>query len=373
MTWLALASLVAWIYLALLHGRFWRAGPVLTPARPARAPSVAAIVPARDEAAVIADSIGSLLAQDYAGDFRVVLVDDGSEDGTGAIARSLPGARLDIIAGTPRPPGWAGKLWAVQQGVAAAPDADWLLLTDADIVHDPLHVATLLAQAERSGADLVSEMVALNCTTRAERALIPAFVYFFQLLYPFARVNAPRSRVAAAAGGTILIRRDTLARAGGIAAIRGALIDDVALATAVKRAGGRIWLGHSALARSIRPYPDVAEIWRMIARSAYVQLRHSPLLLAGTILGLALLFVVPPAATLRGEWVGALAWAVMTATFLPTLARFGLSPLRAPLLPLAALFYMAATVGSALDHHRGRGVVWKRRAYTDRQSWGRQA
>ncbi len=365
MTWLALIALLAWLYLALLHGQFWQAGPVLAPSRPARAPSVAAVVPARDEAAVIARSIGSLLAQDYAGEFRVVLVDDGSEDGTGAIARGL-GGRLDVIEAAPRPAGWAGKLWAVQQGVAAT-DAEFLLLTDADIVHDPAHVATLMAQAERSGADMVSEMVALNCTSAAERALIPAFVFFFQLLYPFARVNDPQSRVAAAAGGTILVRRATLERVGGIATIRSALIDDVALAVRVKRAG-TISLGHSALARSIRPYPNVGDIWRMVARSAYVQLRCSPLLLIGTTLGLALLFVVPPVAALSGHWLGLAAWSVMAATFFPTLRRFRRSPLRAPLLPLVALFYMAATLGSAIDHHRGRGVVWKRRAYTERQA-----
>lgn len=367
MMWLALAAFVAWAYLALFHGRFWRAGPVLQPAEPEFAPSVAAVVPARDEAPVIAQSIGSLLAQDYAGNFRVVLVDDGSEDGTGDIARGLHGARLDVIRGTPRAPGWAGKLWAVSQGVAAASDAEWLLLTDADIVHDPRHVATLMAQAESSGADLVSEMVELNCTTPAERALIPAFVYFFQLLYPFARVNSPKSRTAAAAGGTILIRRATLEQVGGIAAVKGALIDDVALARAVKPVA-KIWLGRSGLAKSIRPYPHMRDIWRMIARSAYVQLRYSPLLLAGTILGLALLFVVPPVATLRGEWFGVFAWLVMAETFVPTLWRFRLSALRAPLLPLAGLFYMAATVGSAIDHHRGRGVMWKNRAYTERQA-----
>lgn len=367
MMWLAFAAFAGWVWLALLHGHFWRAGPVLEPAAPTVAPPVTAVVPARDEAAVIVDSVGSLLAQEYAGAFRVVLVDDGSEDGTGEIARLLAGAGVDVLSGAPRPQGWAGKLWAVAQGVAAAPDAEWLLLTDADIMHDPRHVATLMAQAERSGADLVSEMVELNCTTRAERALIPAFVYFFQSLYPFARVNNPKRHVAAAAGGTILIRRATLERIGGIAAIKGALIDDVTLAKAVKRIG-KIWLGHSALARSIRPYPNAAEIWRMIARSAYVQLRYSPLLLTGTILGLGLLFVVPPVATLRGQWFGLFAWLLMAQTFVPTLRRFRLSALRAPLLPLAALFYMAATIGSALDHHRGRGIMWKRRAYTERQA-----
>ena len=363
----AALALVAWLYLALLHGRFWQAGPVLAPAAPRAAPPVAVVVPARDEVATVATVLGSLLAQDYAGPFRVVLVDDASSDGTGRLARDLSAQRLTVLDGAARPPGWAGKLWAVHQGVAATTEP-WLLLTDADIAHDPAHLATLMAQAERSGADMVSEMVTLNCTSRAERMLIPAFVYFFQLLYPFARVNDPRSRVAAAAGGTVLIRRAAVERIGGIAAIRGALIDDVTLAGAVK-CDGAVWLGHSALARSIRPYPHVGEIWRMVARSAYVQLRFSPLLLAGTTLGLALLFVAPPLAALLAHgaacWLGVAAWAVMAATFLPTLRRFGLSPLRAPLLPAAAGFYMAATIGSALDHHRGRGVVWKQRAYTE--------
>jgi hopene-associated glycosyltransferase HpnB len=364
---LSVLALLAWLYLALLHARFWQSGPVLAPAVPGAAPAVAVIVPARDEAGTIAAALTSLASQEYAGPVHVVMVDDGSGDGTGAIARRLLTDRLSVLDGAARPPGWAGKLWAVQQGVAATAEP-WLLLTDADIVHDPAHLATLMAQAERSGADLVSEMVALNCASPAERLLIPAFVYLFQLLYPFQRVNDPRSRVAAAAGGTVLLRRAALERIGGIAAIRGALIDDVALAAAVKR-GGRIWLGHGALARSIRPYPDAADIWRMVARSAYVQLRCSPLLLAGTMLGLALVFVMPPLAAFAGHgvarWLGVAAWAMMAATFLPTLRRFRLAPARAVLLPVAAIFYMAATLGSALAHHRGHGVVWKRRAYTE--------
>jgi hopene-associated glycosyltransferase HpnB len=370
MNWLAAAALLAWAYLLLLHGRFWQAGPVLAPAVPRATPSVAVVVPARDEAEIIAASIGSLLGQEFPGSFRVWLVDDGSADGTGEIARGLAAERLTVLAGLPRPQGWAGKLWAVQQGVAAS-DGEWLLLTDADIVHHKRHLATLMAQAERSGADLVSEMVALNCTSFAERALVPAFVYYFQLLYPFARVNDPRGRVAAAAGGTMLVRRAALDRIGGIAAIRGALIDDVALAAAVKP-GGSVWLGHSALARSVRPYPGFADIFRMVARSAYVQLRHSPLLLVVTLLALCVVFVVPPLAALLGHgtarWLGVGGWIAMAASFLPTLRRFSLCPLRAALLPLAAAFYMAATVGSAVDFHRGRGVVWKRRAYSERSA-----
>ncbi len=226
-----------------------------------------------------------------------MLVDDGSTDGTGALARALAGERLRVVSGLPRPPGWSGKLWAVRRAWLRA-RRPLVLLCDADIVHDPAHAATLAAKIG-AGLDLVSEMVALNCESPAERALVPAFVFFFQLLYPFARCNHPRRRTAAAAGGTVLVRRAALERIGGIAAVRGALIDDVALAAAVKR-GGRIWLGHSQLARSIRPYPEAADVWRMVARTAYVQLRFSPVILAGTVAGLALIWLVPPAAALLG-------------------------------------------------------------------------
>ena len=361
---IALLALLAWLYLTFLHGKFWQAGPILLPATPNSAPPVAIVVPARDEAETIAPVIASLLAQDYDGRFRVVLVDDNSTDGTGDIARALPGAeRLTVITGAERPPGWAGKLWAVSQGVAAS-DEELVLLTDADITHDPRHLATLVSKLDASGVDMVSEMVALRCVDVPERALIPAFVYFFAMLYPFARVNDPTSDVAGAAGGTVLIRRGALERIGGIAAIKGDLIDDCALAAKVKQ-GGRIWLGHSMLARSIRPYPHWRDVWKMIARSAYVQLKLSPWLLAASTLGMALVFLAPPLAAVKGEWAGALAWAIMAATFLPTLRRFGLSLAWAPLLPAIAVFYMAATIGSAVDHHRGRGVVWKNRAYTE--------
>lgn len=361
---MTLLALVAWLYLLLLHGRFWQSGPVLARATPRLAPPVTVIVPARDEAEAIAQSIGSLLQQDYAGPMRIVLVDDGSADGTADIARALPGAeqKLTVIRGVPRPAGWTGKLWAVQQGIDATDEAV-LLLTDADVVHDPTHLATLVAQLERTGVDLLSEMVALNCESLAERALVPAFVYFFALLYPFEWVNDPMRATAAAAGGTMLIRRRTLDRIGGLDSIRGALIDDVALARAVKR-GGRIWLGHSALARSIRRYPGFADIWNMIARSAYVQLRHSPVLLVLTIIGMAWLFLLPVYATLlHPHWVGLAAWILMAVSFVPALRRFGLSAWWAPLLPAIAAFYMAATIGSALAYHTGRGTVWKGRAY----------
>ena len=366
MTSLALLAALTWLYLLFGHGHFWQAGPKLTPRRPAAAPPVAVIVPARDEAPTIGSALRSLLAQDYPGPCRVILVDDGSTDGTGDIGRRIGDKRLTVIAGAPRPAGWSGKLWAVAQGLEAAEDADLLLLTDADIVHEPAHLATLVAQAGDRDLDLVSEMVALSCDSRAERALVPAFVFFFQLLYPFAWVNDPLRATAAAAGGTILLRRRALRRIGGIAAVHGALIDDVALAAAVKR-GGRIWLGHATLARSVRPYPAFADIWRMIARTAYVQLRYSPWLLLATALAMALVYLVPPLAVFfafgAARWLGLAAWAMMAGAYLPTLRRFGRSPVWAPALPLVAAFYLAATVGSAVNHYRGRGIAWKGRAY----------
>ncbi|GAC1341760.1 MAG: hypothetical protein NVSMB18_14490 [Acetobacteraceae bacterium] len=375
MTALAALTVVAWAYLLLAHGRFWQAGPVLAPARAIAAPAVDVVIPARDEAESIAAALRSLLAQEYAGPLHLILVDDGSSDGTGTIARDpglLPPAgpvprSLTVLDGAPRPPGWSGKLWAVAQGVERG-TAELVLLTDADILHDPAHVATLVAKAERDQLDLVSEMVELRAVSLAEQALVPAFVFFFQLLYPFARVNDPGHKAAAAAGGTTLVRRSALARIGGIASLRGALIDDVALAARIKP-GGPIYLGHSRLARSLRPYPGAADIWRMVARTAYVQLRFSPPILLGALLGLALIWLAPPLlavfATGPARWLGALAWAGSTLSYVPTLRRFRQSPLWALALPAIAAFYMAAALGSVLDHHRGRGVVWKRRAYRD--------
>jgi len=366
MTTLASLALIIWFYLVFLHGQFWQAGPILTPSVPASTPPVAIVIPARDEAPLILATLRSLLAQTYAGAFRIILVDDGSTDGTGDLARGMANPRLTVLTGAPRPPGWSGKLWAVQQGIAEAGDAELVLLTDADIVHDPRHLETLVAKAENDGLDMVSEMVALACDSPAERALVPAFVFFFQLLYPFAWVNDPHRRMAAAAGGTILIRRRALQRTNGVEAVRGALIDDVALAGAVKQ-GGRIHLGHSALARSVRPYPYAMDIWQMIARTAYVQLRFSPLLLVATTVCMAVVWLVPPLAALScdgtAQLIGMIAWAMAALSYLPTLARFGRSPLWAPALPLIALFYMAATLGSGWNHHFGQGVAWKGRAY----------
>ena len=375
MTGLAAAVLIAWLYLICFRGNFDGPGPILPRARPRATPPVAIVVPARDEAATIEPVIASLLAQDYEGPFRVILVDDHSTDATAALASALPDPhhRLTILASAPRPPGWAGKLWAVHQGTTASHE-ELILLTDADITHEPTHLGTLVAGVEATGAAMVSEMVRLNCRSLAERALIPAFVYFFCLLYPFAWVNDPRRRTAAAAGGTILIRRHTLSGIGGIAAIKGALIDDVALARAVKPLAP-IWLGHTNEACSIRRY-GLADIWHMITRSAYVQLRFSPLLLAGGVLGMLFLFVLPTVIFASDPPLSVTSWYLRIPLWLGPLylsfqsfgrgtQRYGFwaSSLVPLLLPFIALFYLAATIASALSHHLGRGVAWKGRAY----------
>ncbi|GBQ13359.1 glycosyltransferase [Swaminathania salitolerans] len=377
-TALTVSSLAAWGKLIFAHGRFWQSGPRLFPERVASGrhwPDVAVVVPARDEAESIQACVATLLDQDYEGRLHVVVVDDGSTDGTGELARSLPDphGRLTVLTGAERPEGWSGKLWAVHQGERLARDrigADgFVLLTDADILHAALHVRTLVDKALRDGLDMVSEMVVLNCESMAERFLVPAFVYFFAMLYPFAKVNDPHSPVAGAAGGTILVRRTMLERIGGVEAVRGALIDDCSLAADIKKAGGRLYLGHSTLAWSVRPYRGMGDIWRMIARTAYVQLRYSPLVLLCTLLGMTLVWLVPVFFAVfgrgRNRAIGTAALFLAMASFLPTLLRFRLSPLRALALPVVAAFYMAATLGSALDHHRGRGVSWKSRSYTE--------
>jgi hopene-associated glycosyltransferase HpnB len=368
MTLLVLVSLVIWLYLVLAHGRFWSSGPELPPAVPTELPDVDIIVPARDEAQTIGPVIASLIAQNYGGRVHITLVDDNSTDGTAAQAGTAP--NLTILTGQPKAQGWSGKLWALSQGIAAS-RAPVLLFTDADIVHDPRHLASLVAGLQQGPTrfDMVSEMVRLNCTSFAEHALVPAFVYFFQMLYPFARVNDPRSGVAAAAGGTVLIRREALERIGGIAAIRNALIDDVTLAKAVKgsAAGVAVYLGHSGLATSIRPYPGWSDLWQMVSRTAFTQLRYSALLLLLTLVGLTLVWLVPSWAILFGHgWVrvaGLVTFLLAAVSYVPTLGRYRRNPLWALGLPLITIFYMAATVGSALNHWFGRGARWKNRAY----------
>jgi hopene-associated glycosyltransferase HpnB len=363
MTFLATLALLIWLYLFFAHGRFWASAPELPPATPLETPDVDIIVPARDEAATIGPVIASLLAQDYAGAFRVILVDDNSTDGTGALAGVHP--RLTVITGAPKPPGWSGKLFALSQGVAAS-TAPVLLFTDADITHDPRHLAALMARLQKLRVDMVSEMVRLNCTSWAERFLIPAFVYFFQMLYPFARVNDPLAATAAAAGGTVLIRRDALERIGGLAAIKAALIDDVSLAQKLK-IFGPIFLGHSGLAASIRPYPEPRDIFAMVARTAFTQLRYSGALLGLTIIGLALVWLAAPLALIFGHGfafaAGLIASVLAVLSYLPTLERYRQPKVFALALPFIALFYMAATISSAANHWRGTGASWKRRDY----------
>ena len=373
MHWLVLCllSFAIWIYLLVARGGFWLARERTEANLPAPQtwPSVTAVVPARDEADVIATSIGSLLAQDYPGSLRVVLVDDQSTDGTADIARKLDAqGRLEIITGSARPPGWTGKLWAVSQGIAHAKandPSDYLWLTDADIAHTPDNLRALVARAERDKLVLVSEIAKLHCTTLAERFLIPAFVFFFDMLYPFGWVNDPRNPMAAAAGGCMLARREALEAAGGIEQIRGEIIDDCAFGRLMKTQGP-IWLGLTQMATSIRPYQGIGEIGRMVSRSAYAQLNYSPLMLAGTVLGMLILYVLPPLAALTSfgfaGLAGFLAWAAMAVSFQPMLRFYGVSPLWGIALPVIGLVYTGFTIDSALQFWRGRGGMWKGRA-----------
>ncbi len=362
-----------WLYLLMGRGMYWRARErddlLELPQDLARWPSVTAVVPARNEADVIARSIGSVLAQDYPGRLRVILVDDESDDGTAEAARALgDGSKLTVVTGAARPEGWTGKLWAVAQGIAPASQDDppeYLWLTDADIAHDPDNLRNLVAHAEENKLVLVSLMAKLHCEGWAERFFIPAFVYFFDMLYPFRWVNDPLKKTAAAAGGCMLVRRDALEAAGGIAKIRSAIIDDCALARLMKRRGP-IWLGLTTRARSVRPYDGMGDIRLMVARSAYAQLRFSPLLLLGTMLGLVLMFLAPPLWALlaaNGSWVaGALAWGLMAASFQPMLRFYGCSRWWGLALPAIGLLYACFTLDSAVQHWRGRGGMWKGRA-----------
>ncbi len=361
------AVAAAWLYLLVGRGGFWRMQVEPRAQEPGRWPSVAVVIPARNEAAVVGWAVASVAAQRYQGPWRMVLVDDHSTDDTAAIARrAAPDARLAIVAAGPLPSGWTGKLWALAEGVRqAAGDPEYFLFTDADIAHPPGNLAHLAARAETEGYDLVSFMATLECGNAAERALIPAFVFFFFLLYPPAWIRDRRRATAGAAGGCILIRRAALERIGGIAAIAGELIDDCALARAVKRQGGRVWLGLSAETRSIRAYASFGEIGRMISRSAFTQLRHSRLLVAGTVAGMGLLYLSPPLLVFLGHGgavvAGASAWLASAVAYYPILRFYRLSPWRAPLLPAIAAFYAGATVHSAIAHGRGRGGEWKGR------------
>ncbi|GGZ11113.1 glycosyl transferase family 2 [Streptomyces olivaceoviridis] len=376
--WITVVSLAAWCWLLLGQGFFWRTDVRLPGRRdPDAWPSVCVVVPARDEAAVLPVGLPSLLAQDYPGRAEVFLVDDGSTDGTGDLARELSRRHggLPLTVGSPGEPpaGWTGKLWAVRYGIglARARDPEYLLLTDADIAHAPDSLRGLVAAADTGGFDVVSQMARLRVASLWERLVVPAFVYFFAQLYPFRWIGRPGSRTAAAAGGCVLLRADMAEKARIPEAVRHAVIDDVALARAVKRSGGRVWLGLADRVDSVRPYPRLRDLWRMVSRSAYAQLRHSPALLLGTVAGLALVYLVPPAAVAVGAaggtgavaLVGAVAWAVMAGTYVPML-RYYRQPLwLAPLLPFTAFLYLLMTVDSAVQHYRGRGAAWKGRTY----------
>ncbi|GGZ30542.1 glycosyl transferase family 2 [Streptomyces inusitatus] len=378
LAWTALVSLAAWGWLLLGTGFFWRTDQRLPPhGEPDSWPDVAIVVPARDEAAVLPAALPSLLAQDYPGRAEIFLVDDGSTDGTAALARELAerhgGLPLTVVRTGEPEPGWTGKLWALRHGIALARarGPEYLLLTDADIAHAPDSLRALVASALAGGLDLVSQMARLRIVSGWERLVVPAFVYFFGQLYPFRRVNRPGGRTAAAAGGCVLLRTAAAERADVPASIRCAVIDDVALARAVRRSGGRIWLGLADGVESVRPCPRLADLWRMVSRSAYAQLRHSPILLAGTVAGLALVYLTPPAALAAGAFggdavaagAGALAWAVMAGSYLPMLRYYRQPAALAPLLPFIALLYLLMTLDSARLHHRGRGAAWKGRVY----------
>jgi hopene-associated glycosyltransferase HpnB len=363
---LGLLSLAAWLVLLLLRGTFWWPRVPSAIREPVRWPSVCAIVPARDEAAFIEQSMASLLRQDYPGAFSVVLVDDHSSDGTAEIASGLSGgAHLRVVTAPPLPLGWTGKLSAMNWGVQEAGNAELILFTDADIRHHPTNLREMVARLERENRDLVSLMVKLHCENIGERLLIPAFVFFFAMLYPFRWIRDSNRRTAAAAGGCMLIRRRALERIGGVGAIKSALIDDCALARAVKETGGSLRLDLTNSTASIRPYPSLGSIWNMVARSAFAQLRYSPLLLIGTMIGLAIIFLLPPLLLVAdidvARWLGAAGWAMMSLAYLPMVRFYGQSPIWAILLPVTTLIYLGATIASAWRHYRGRGGSWKGR------------
>jgi hopene-associated glycosyltransferase HpnB len=387
---ITLISLTIWIYLLAFRGRFWRADRRLNLSKIVLDcyPAVCAVIPARDEAKALPKSLKSLLTQDYPGEFSIILVDDQSVDGTAQIAKEIAekydrSYRLTVVSGQPLPSGWTGKLWAMEQGIRQAQQhpspPQYFLLTDADIEHHPTNLEELIAKAEQEHLDLTSLMVLLRCESFWERFLIPAFVFFFQKLYPFAWVNDRHHKMAAAAGGCILIRREALNRIGGIEILRQALIDDCSLAQAVKSSlqaesegsSGGIWLGLSESTKSLRTYPSLPSIWNLVARTAYTQLHYSPWLLMGTLISMTLVYLVPPISFFVGLGMsngliaatGGLTWGLMALSYLPTLRLYQRSPLWSLSLPVIAFLYTLMTLDSAIRHWQGRGGAWKGRVY----------
>ncbi|MBD2185107.1 glycosyltransferase [Aerosakkonema funiforme] len=378
---ITLLSLIIWVVLLCFWGQFWRSDERLDvqDKEPEKWPTVCAVIPARNEAEMLPATMRSHFLQNYPGSFAIVLVDDNSTDNTANVALNIAqelnkSQQLHIVSGEPLPDGWSGKLWAVEQGIRYAekltPTPDYFLLTDADIEHHKTNLRELVIKSQQEDLDLVSLMVLLRCESFWEKFLIPAFVFFFEKLYPFCWVNNPKNSTAAAAGGCILIRREALNRIGGIQVVRQALIDDCALAQAVK-SPGKIWLGLTDLTCSLRPYPSLSSIWDMVARTAFTQLNYSPLLLLGTLIGMTLIYIVPPvsaiAGILTGNWLvfslGILTWLLMAIAYFPTLKLYRCSPLLSFCLPAIAFLYTLMTLDSAWRHWRGRGGAWKGRVY----------
>jgi hopene-associated glycosyltransferase HpnB len=383
-------SLIIWVFLLLFWGQFWRADQRLeiNNIDLPNYPNVCAIIPARNEADVLSISLKSLLNQEYSGQFSIILIDDQSTDKTGEVAQEIANnlnqsGRLKVILGKPLPVGWSGKLWAMEQGIQEAQSQnlspDYFLFTDADIEHHSTNLKELVTKAEKENLALTSLMVLLRCDSFWEKFLIPAFVFFFEKLYPFPLVNNPNSPIAAAAGGCILIRRDILEKIGGIEILKQALIDDCSLAIAVKKylqnhpknPEKSIWLGLTETTYSLRPYPDLASIWNMVARTAFTQLNYSTLWLIGTIFGMFLTYLAAPLGLIWGLAlkqtsiiiISTITLLIIALSYSPTLRLYKLSPLRALTLPLIALFYSVMTVDSALRYWRGQGGGWKGRVY----------
>lgn len=380
LAFVACIAALAWAWLLLAHGRFWQITlPRIPSTQPEFWPSVTIVVPARDEAALLPQTLPALLALDYPGAWRVILVDDNSTDATASIATQIAAAhdgRLQVVQAPPLRDGWTGKVHAMHAGLQAAGTTDYILFTDADILHRPASLRYLVARAEADQLDLHSLMVKLHCTTFWEKLLIPAFVYFFQMLYPFEWSNNPARRTAAAAGGVMLVRAKALHDIGGLTAIRSAIIDDCALARAIKwraknKTGARTLLSlvdHDVI--SLRVYAHLGDIWQMVSRSAYTQLGYSPWKLAGTVLGLGVLFGTPFLLGMAGTIYALAGWLIFVAviySYLPIVEFYRLNILWAAGLPFAALVYIGATLDSARQDWLGRGGRWKNRVQTVEQ------